>query len=150
MVRRTYTLAVAGLAIVALAMTPALAGKRVVERYLTGTPAGGPFLPQAGDSFTLPDDRPNIGGIWTRVPIGTSSLDVRVVDDISDVVAADVLFVVDEYAPLIPSRRFCGSARGLSVPAGTKALYVRVVDLGSLACDPPGIPTMGTVTVAFR
>lgn len=149
MIRRAPMLAIA-LVAVALATTPASAGHQVVERYVGGSPAGGPFLPQAGDSFTLPDDRPNLGGVWMLTPSWASRMDVTVTDDVSDTVAADVLFVVDEYAPLIPSRRFCGSATGLGMPAGTKALYVRVVDLGSLACDPPGIPTTGTVEVTFR
>ena len=135
--------------LVAMLSPTAFAGPaRVVGRYLGGTPAGGALLPISGPSYTLPD-HPNIGGMWIRVPSGRTQLSVAVVDDVSEAVAVDVLFLVDEYAPLIPSRRFCNAAYGLQMPAGTKSLLVRVLDLGSLGCSPRGVPTQGTITATF-
>lgn len=145
--RKAIALAVAGLATVALSMGPAAAGHQARGRYVTGTPAGGGFLPHSGPSYTV--GGPNVGGVWFKVPSWATSVDASVVDDYSEVVAADLIFVIDEYGPLQYSARFCASRQGIPIPAGTKALYVRVVMLGSLACSPPGVPTTGIAFVTF-
>jgi hypothetical protein len=145
--RKVTRLAVAALATVALSMGPAAAGHKASGRYIGGMPAGGGFLPHSGPSYTLAG--PSVGGVWFEVPAWATSLAASVRDDYSDVVAADVLFVIDEYGPLGTSKRFCGSSSGIPIPSGTKALYVRVVDLGSLKCSPPGVPTTGVIDVTF-
>ncbi|MGH2727598.1 MAG: hypothetical protein ACRDKS_11570 [Actinomycetota bacterium] len=143
--RKATALAVAGLATVALAMGPATAGYQASGRYVAGTAGGN--LPHSGPSFTV--GGPNIGGVWFAVPAGATQLDASVIDDYSDAVAADIVFVIDEYGPLAQSKRFCSSAKAIPIPAGTKALYVRLKSLNSLACSPQGVPTTGTAFVTF-
>lgn len=146
-VPRRLTVLVGALA-VSLSLGTALGATTTSARYVGGLPPGG-FLPLSGPSYTLPD-HPNIGGAWMSVPGGSSLMDVTVSDDMSEVVAADVLFLIDSYAPLIPGPTFCGSAAGIAIPTGSIALYVRVLDVESLGCDPPGVPTRGSITATFR
>ncbi|MGH2727601.1 MAG: hypothetical protein ACRDKS_11585 [Actinomycetota bacterium] len=142
--RRAIALSVAGLATVALAMGPATAGHKASGRYVAGTAGGA--SPQS-PAFIM--GGPNIGGVGFNVPSWAARLDFTVVDDYSDAVAADVEFVIDEYGPSVQSKRFCGAAKDIPIPAGTKALLVRLKDLASLACSPPGVPTTGTIYVTF-
>ncbi len=145
-VRKVSALAVAGLATVALSMSPAAAGYQASGRYVGGTVAGG--LPDSGPSFTV--GGPNIGGVWFAVPSGSTLVDAAAVDDYSDAVAVDLVFVIDEYGPLAQSKRFCNSATGIPIPTGTKALYVRLKGPSSLACPSGGPPTTGTASVTFN
>jgi hypothetical protein len=85
-----------------------------------------------------------------RIPAGARALSVVLHDEHSPQVASDVQFVISEYEPLVGTKRFCGASKVLAIPAGARALYVRVLDAGSLRCDPPGVPTTGTIDVVFR
>jgi hypothetical protein len=141
-------MAVAVALTVCLVLGGATAETSTTARYHGGLPPGGYFLPLSGPSYTLPD-HPNVGGAWMSVPAGSRLMDVTVTDDRSEAVAADVSFLIDSYSPLVPGPLFCGEARDVSVPAGSIALYVRVLYAESLACDPSGVPTSGTITAVF-
>ena len=140
--KRAIGLAVAGLALT-LAMTPASANHKQSGRYVGGTVLNS--LPDSGPSYGVAG--PNIGGVWFAVPSWATKLAASAVDDYSDGVSVDIVFVIDEYGPLQQSAKFCNAKSGIPIPAGTKALYVRLKTGASIACG--GVPTTGTAYVTF-
>lgn len=141
--------ATALIAAVLLTMGTASAGYPVVSGRYVGALPNSSFTPTSGPSYTQPSGYANVGGLWMPVPTGASSMDARIVDDSSAVVAGSVKFVIDEYGPTKQSARFCGAVHGLKIPAGAKALYVQVLLRGPFACGASGIPTQGAITVHF-
>ncbi len=127
-------LVVALMATVVLSMGSATADTTMQGNYITPLPTGTP--------------NPSTGGAHFTPPPGTSSMDVRVEDQVSEVVAFRVVFVLG-YLDIRYSEWFCGSVENLAVPAGTLGLDVRV-DGELVRCGVPGFATIGTVFVTFR
>ncbi len=126
------------------------AGSSASLRYHGGIPSGAvEMTPHSGPTYGAPTWM-NAGGGWFEVPAAVRSVDVGVVDDSGRPVAADVRFLIQQYEPLVAGPRFCSSTSGIGIPAGSQAMYVRVLTAESLGCMPPGVPTSGVISITFR
>ncbi len=136
--------AIAALIAITLVAVSVSAGSTVTRRYYGAIPepskGGGPYTFLNGDG---------VGGAHFFIPSGSTAMSVGVADDSGDTVRSDTFFVVDQYGPLVPGPRFCGSRSGIPIPPGAQGLEVRVLVKGSFACPSGGMPTTGSITVSF-